>query len=308
MRLLITGSEGFVGKHLIQVAKELGWEVHGTTLPGAARGEEVATYPLDLVTGDVENLLKQIQPDYICHLAGISSVAQSWRFPEETLRVNTIGSIRLLNAVRDCLPGARVLTVGSAEEYGLVRTSTPVGEDTLLQPMSPYGTSKAAVGHLARQYARAYGLQVCHARPFNHIGAGQALGFVTTDFASQLVAMERGQIPAEIQVGNLEAQRDFTNVVDIVHGYLALLQRGQAGEVYNLASGQAVSISMILKMMIEETKVQVKVSVDTGRLRPSEVPVLVGDISKIQLVTGWTPSIPLEQSIREVMEDWRSKS
>lgn len=307
MRLLITGSDGFVGRHLTRAALAIGWQVYGTMLPGMPMTEEIETFPVDLVAGDISKVIQRVKPDYLCHLAGFSSVALSWQDPAQTFQVNTIGTIRVLDAIRQASPATKILTVGSAEEYGLVRSSEPITEEYVLQPMSPYGASKAAAGFLAQQYARAYDLHICHVRPFNHIGSGQGKGFVTTDFASQLVAMEKGLIAPVLKVGNLEAKRDFTNVRDIVQGYLQLLQLGQRGEVYNLASGKAVHVQALLDMMLRVTRIKVEVQVDTERLRPSEVPVLAGNIDKIKTLTGWQPGISLEESVGEVLADWRSR-
>lgn len=307
MRLLITGCDGFVGRHLTREAIARGWQVYGTVLSGRSMTTEIETFPVDLVSGDITTVIQRVKPDYLCHLAGFSSVALSWQEPAQTFQVNTIGTIRLLDAVRQVSPETKILSVGSAEEYGLVRSLEPITEEYVLQPLSPYGASKAAVGFLAQQYARAYDLHICHVRPFNHIGIGQGKGFVTTDFASQLVAMEKGLIAPILKVGNLEAKRDFTNVRDIVQGYLQLLQLGQRGQVYNLASGKAVAVQEVLDLMLKRIGTTVKVQVDTERLRPSEVPVLAGNIDKIKQLTGWQPKIDLEESVEEVLADWRSR-
>jgi GDP-4-dehydro-6-deoxy-D-mannose reductase len=218
--------------------------------------------------------------------------------------VNTIGTINLLEAAV-AYGHPRVVIVTSAEIYGLVQAEElPLTEETVPQPRHPYGVSKLAAGQLVPIYWQRYGLEVVEARPFNHIGPRQSLGFVVSDFASQLAAIKLGQQAPQLSVGNLEAQRDFTDVRDVIRAYVRLAESGQPGEAYLICSGQPVAIQRVLSTLIELADVDVAIEPDMGRMRPSDVPCLYGSYAKIGRDTGWRPQIPLRQSLADALADW----
>ncbi|MDA8235880.1 MAG: GDP-mannose 4,6-dehydratase [Clostridia bacterium] len=313
MRTLITGISGFVGSYLAESLLAQGVEVWGTHQPGAnidnLQGlvNRVNLLEYDLLSNQGAELIARVQPEIVFHLAAQSSVGRSWDDKEETINANVNGTVRLLEGIRETGIEPRILLIGSAEEYGLVKPEeTPIKEGNPMRPLSPYGVSKLAAGLLALQYHRAYGLEVIHVRAFNHIGPRQALGFVTSDFAKQVAEIEACLLEPVIMVGNLEAQRDFTDVRDVVRAYRLLADRGKPGEIYNVASGKGVPVARVLEILLSLAKVPIRVEKDPARMRPSDVPILVGDISKIQAETGWQPEISLEQSLQEVLDYWRN--
>jgi GDP-4-dehydro-6-deoxy-D-mannose reductase len=244
-------------------------------------------------------------PEGIVHLAGISSVAWSHQHPEETHRVNVRGTANLLDAVRKAVPRARVLLVGSGEEYGRLERGARAVETMQLAPLSPYATSKAEAERLGREAARASGLAVVLLRPFNHLGRGQASQFVMPSFARQLVAIARGECAPLVQVGDLNPVRDFTHVADVVDAYLLLLERGMPEEVYNVCSGQGLSIREVLDALQELAGTRAEIRVDPGRLRPTEIPWLVGDPSKLERL-GWQRRRQVRDALRDVLEEARA--
>ncbi|OME80601.1 hypothetical protein BK120_18090 [Paenibacillus sp. FSL A5-0031] len=306
MRALITGITGFVGSYLAEYLHLQGVEVFGTTSQKVKEKSNISELSLHTSEEEIIRLLEKIKPDHIYHLAGFSNVKDSWNEKNNAFSVNVSLTINLLEAARKSAISdtLRILTVGSSEEYGRVANATqPISEIETLQPMNPYGISKAAVSHLARQYYYAYGLKVVHARPFNHIGPGQRLGFVVPDFSSQIINMEKNQNEKVIKVGNLDAQRDFTDVRDIVRAYYYLLMEpSTSGEVFNVCSGVPVPISFLLQQLIRMSNQDIKLQVDESKLRPSDIPVYIGDNKKIIKLTGWKPQIPLETTLIESLE------
>ncbi|MFZ3171863.1 MAG: GDP-mannose 4,6-dehydratase [Carboxydocellales bacterium] len=314
MKALITGIRGFVAGYLAELLIDAGHEVWGTARSidscrnaNSAYWDKVTLVKTDFNSQEaLETVLQASRPEVIFHLAAQSSVQQSWVDKEGTFNANLLGTVRLLEAVRKSGENPKVLLVGSAEEYGLVSPKeVPVKETNPLRPMSPYGASKAATSMLAAQYFRAYKIPIIYARPFNHIGPRQSLGFVTSDFAKQIAEIELGLLEPIIRVGNLEAQRDFTDVRDVVRAYYLLSQKGQPGEIYNVSSGQAVPIEYILQTYLELAKVKISVEADPARMRPSDVPILLGESNKLNIDTGWKVAVPLLKSLADVLEYWR---
>ncbi len=255
-----------------------------------------------------DEVVQRACPDAIFHLAARAAVAPSHQHPWETLNTNLAMQTRVLEAVRHHRPDCAVLVVGSGEEYGLAPAEAmPLRESSPLRPLSPYAVSKVGQDFLGLQYHLAYGLHIVRVRPFNHIGPGQGLGFVAADFARQLAAAELGLAPAVISVGNLDAERDFTDVRDVVRAYVLLLQAAPWGEVFNVASGRALSVGRLLDMLLAQCRVPVRVVPDPARMRPSDIPVFVGAYDRLQTATGWRPEIPLEQTVSDLMEYWRRK-
>jgi GDP-4-dehydro-6-deoxy-D-mannose reductase len=257
----------------------------------------------------IEPVLDAVAPDRIVHLAGQSSVHQSWIDPGGTLRTNILGIVHLLDAVRRRGLRPDVLVVGSAEEYGMVEAAElPLREDLPLRPSSPYAVSKVAQGLIALPYGPAGGMRVLRTRTFHHTGPGRGETFAESSFARQIAEIEAGKRAPVIHVGNLEAVRDYTDVRDVVRAYWAILDRGAAGEVYNVCSGQGRRIHELLDLLLAESGAKVEVRVDKDRLRPSDVPALVGDPRRLREATGWEPRVPLEESLRDLLHDWRQRT
>jgi GDP-4-dehydro-6-deoxy-D-mannose reductase len=317
MRVLITGVTGFVGSHMAEHALAQGAQVFGACRWRSNHENiEGIRSKLQLLEADlrdqtsVREMIETSKPDYICHLAGQSQVMSSWHAPAETLQTNVIGQIHLLEAIRQCggtFP--RVLVVGSSEEYGLVHENElPVTEEHQFRPLSPYAVSKIAQDLLAHQYFRSYGIPCLRARAFNHDGPRRGEVFVTSAFARQIAEIELGLREPVILVGNLKARRDYTDVRDMVRGYWLLLERGAAGEVYNLCSGRSRAIQEILDYFLSQSTVRnIEVREDPAKLRPSDVPNLYGSAEKIRAAVGWTTTIPLEETLKDVLNYWREK-
>jgi GDP-4-dehydro-6-deoxy-D-mannose reductase len=312
MRVLITGINGFVGKYLTEYLLSEGFKIWGTTRnssPNFSRSDNVHYISTDLDNEEeLIQILNRIRPDHIYHLAGQSSVKLSWEKKAETLEANVSKTVHLLEAIRksEVADSVSVLTVGSSEEYGKVdQDEMPIKETTPLRPISPYGISKATVSMLARHYYQAYGLQIIHARPFNHIGPGQGMGFVTSDFAKQIVEIEKGIKSPTITVGNLTAERDFIDVRDITKAYFSVVRFGGAGESYNICSGKPTRISNVLNYYLSITKNNIEILNDVNLMRPIDVPLYYGSNDKLTHDTSWKPLIPLEESLIDILNHCR---
>lgn len=303
MKTLVTGASGFVGKHLVKELIEAGHEVFGIGTRATVNTTLVNYIQLNLMDKEkVSYVLKDLKPDYVYHLAGVTNVKYSWENKAETLMVNTIGTLNLLDAIRDYSPNSNILTVGSSEEYGpRYDINVPLNEEEKLEPVTPYGISKSTISMLVRQYDKVYGLNVKHARPFNHIGPGQSKGFVVSDFAAQINEIEKGKANREIKVGNLSAIRDFTDVRDIIKAYKLIIDKGETGQIYNVCSGTGVQIEGILKLLIKLSNVNISFEVDPTLYRPTDIPFYVGDNRKLQGQTGWEPIIKLEDTLNDVL-------
>ena len=305
MDTLIIGAGGFVGSYLIQELNQKNLHIGATLLPREhIRSGICDTFTLDIMQeSEIKNLLRTHRPKYIYHLAAQSSVAASWKNPESTIDINIKGALHLLEAVRS-IPEyyPRILLVGSGEEYGYLKTQSPVTEDTSLCPANPYAVSKACQNMLGTIYAKSYGMGIIMVRAFNHIGIGQAPTFVAADFALQIAEIEAGFRPPVIQVGNLSAKRDFSDVRDVVRAYSLLMEKGCAGETYNIGSGHAVSIQTLLDILLDFSTVSIAVEQNPDRMRPSDVPVIQADISKLQTDTGWKPLYSLEETLYSMLD------
>ncbi len=314
MRALITGISGFVGSHLAEYLLErTDWHVAGTVYGPEENIEplrdRLELYPAELSELEtVTSILEQAKPDYIFHLAAQPLVSLSRRDPWGTLAINIRLQLNILEAVARQGSSARILVVGSSEEYGLVRPDElPVKETNPLRPTSPYAVSKVAQDMLGLQYYLSHQLFTVRVRPFNHIGHRQSLGFVAPDFASQIAKAEASLREPVIQVGNLEPQRDFSDVRDVVRGYHLLITQGEPGEVYNVGSEQARSAGELLQTLMAMSKVAITIEQDPERVRPTDVPVIFGDCTKIRQRTGWRTTIPFEDSLRDVLDYWRER-
>lgn len=298
MRVLVTGAGGFVGQHLCRSLVEQGDEtlaLGGPAEPGTNGAVDVTD------ARALRRAIEAAKPDAVVNLAGFASVASSQRDPGGTFTVNTVGAVNLLAAVQEVAPRARVLLIGSSEVYGAVPSGSRADEESPLRPLSIYASSKLAAEIAGFQFHRGGGVAVIGARPFNHIGAGQRQSFVVPSFAAQLVAVRKGGAAPVLRVGNLEAVRDFSHVADVVDAYRLLLHRGEPGEAYNICSGEGRSIRSVLDRLIALAAVEVRIEIDPARLRPSDLPYLVGDPAKVQRL-GWKPSRSLDDALRGALE------
>ena len=312
MRVLITGIAGFVGQHLARHLCEVApnYEIHGTVHRSRnIEASYVQYHSVDLRDiNATQALIHSIQPHYIYHLAAQAFVPRSFIAPWETLENNIRSQLNITLACLELDYQPRLLVVGSAEVYGIVKPEeVPMTESLHLKPTSPYSVSKVAQEMLALQYHLSHNLQVMRARPFNHFGPGQNERFVAPAFAMQVARIEAQEQPPIIAVGDLTAQRDFTDVRDIVTAYQLIVEQGQPGDVYNVASNEAHSISELLNTLINLVNLPIDVQVDDNRLRPVEIPILMGDASHLRSVTGWRPHFSFEQSLADVLDDCRNR-
>ncbi|MCP5094580.1 MAG: GDP-mannose 4,6-dehydratase [Chloroflexi bacterium] len=310
MRIFVTGATGFAGSHLLDLLLAAGHEIHALVHPATSTQSLPENPKVFSVEGDLLDLaglktaVSAVEPDVIYHLAGQPYPAKSWINPALTLAINTGGTANLLEAAVQ-VGRPRVVVVTSAEIYGRIRPENlPISEALVPEPRHPYGISKWAAAELVRVYWQRYQLPVVEARPFNHIGPRQALGFVVPDFASQVAAIALKKQSTAMKVGNLEAQRDFTDVRDVVRAYVALAERGEPGEGYLICSSAPVSIQHILSTLVEIAGVDVEIANDPARMRPSDVPILYASFEKLKQDTGWQPEIPLRQSLKDVLDGW----
>jgi len=314
VRALITGMNGFAGSHLADfLLTQPDIQVFGVGIGEtdnlAHLGDRVTFFAGDLTARTfAERLLAQTQPDRIYHLAGQAFAPISWQDPWQTIEINLRAQVNVLDAAARARGNARILVVGSMDEYGRVDAQhLPINEQVPLAPDSPYAVSKIAQDFLGLQYFLSHHLRVVRVRPSNHIGPRQNALFVTSNFAKQIAEIEAGVRAPVLYVGNLTAQRDFTDVRDMARAYFLALEHGVPGEVYNIGSGRAHSIQRVLDLLLQQSRVPIRVAQDPARLRPSDTPVVVCDASKFRAQTGWTPTIPLEQSLRDILDDWRAR-
>jgi GDP-4-dehydro-6-deoxy-D-mannose reductase len=317
MRVLITGITGFVGSHMAEYALAKGAQVFGSTRwRSKTENIEHLRSKVTFIESDLRDLssvralLETSVPDYIVHLAAQSFVGVSWHAPAETLTTNIISQVNLLEALRGLKMSPRFLAVGSSEEYGLVlEDELPIKETNPLRPLSPYAVSKVTQDMMAYQYFKSYGLPIIRSRAFNHEGPRRGDVFVTSNFARQVAEIEAGLREPVVYVGDLTPRRDYSDVRDIVRGYWLLLERGEAGEVYNLCSGRSWSIKQVLDFVLNLSTVKgIEVKTDPARLRPSDVMILEGDPTKMNKATGWKAEIPFERTLTELLEYWRQRT
>ena len=308
-RILVTGCTGFTGSHLcdLLVDKE---EVYGT-VRGRCRQTDFIDHikhKLTLLECDltdynsVQATIEDCQPDIIFHLGAVTYVPTSWRAPQETMNTNVMGTLNLLEAVRKSKFNPVIHISGSSEEYGMVHSDeVPIKETNQLKPLSPYGVSKVAQDLLGYQYFKSYGMKIIRTRCFNIIGPRSGEKIVTANFAKQL---SKGNT---VRVGNLDAIRDFVDVRDVVSAYRVAVEKCKYGEVYNIATGRGWEIREILDMMIGITGREIKIEHDETRMRPSDVPILIGDSTKFRDKTGWFPTYDIVLSLDDIIKYWRDK-
>ena len=316
-RVLITGITGFAGSHLADFLLDHHSEVEvWGTYRWRSRRENIEHIEgrLKLIECDLNDLtatkqaLERARPEAVFHLAAQSFVPTSWTAPGETLHTNIAGQLNLFEGARAIGLDPVFQLACSSEEYGLVLPhETPIQETNPLRPLSPYAVSKVAQDFLGYQYFMSYGTKAIRTRGFNHEGPRRGEVFVMSNFARQIAAIEAGSQEPVIRVGNLDAVRDFTDVRDMVRAYWAAVNKATPGEVYNIASGRGITIREMLDRLVASSRVKVRVETDPARLRPSDVEVLIGDSSKFRAETGWEPRIPLEQTLADSLDYWRSR-
>lgn len=302
MRVLVTGAEGFVGRHVARDLARHGHATIGFDIGGAEPPPEAEAH----FRGDLQDeaafskVVADTRPDAALHLAGLTFVPEGWARPGPMFAVNVIGTIHFLQAFREHAPRARLLVVSTAQVYGSRPRDLPVSEDEPLQPKSLYAISKAAAEQITLAWTRHYGVPAIVARPFNHIGPGQSPNFAVASFARQIKAISRGQGEAVIRVGNLQSQRDFTDVRDVARAYRLLLESGAPGQAYNIASGRPMTMGSVLEALCSAAGVHPQIVVDENRLREADrSPTL--DIRRIERDVGWKPEIGISETLRDIL-------
>lgn len=313
-KILITGISGFVGNYLARKILELKkQEVNGTYLSEKSKevfndiSNDLKLFQLDLMDADAtDKLIGTLLPDEIYHLAAISSSALSFDNPTEVITNNITSQLNLLEAVRKTKINPKIMIISSAEVYGKVESKNlPIDENTPLVPTNPYAVSKITQDYMGLQYHISYGLNIIRVRPFNHIGPGQSDRFATAAFAKKIAEIEKGKREPILTVGSLDSKIDFTDVRDMVWAYIMLMQKGNFGDVYNIGSGASHKMSDVLNLLLSFTSAKIKIETDPKLLRPSNNPELVCDNAKIQRLTGWKPQMPLEKTLKDILEYWR---
>ena len=317
-RVFITGATGFAGRHLMRELLPTEFSVYGTSFPQPPNHTEPNIFYLDMRSErDVFDVIKSVKPEWVFHLAGISNVKHSWERKREAMETNLLGTFHLLEATKKFVPEARTLYVSSSDVYGVGsglgqgETEGTVGktfrEEDAFHILSPYALSKASSELMCKFYAEVENLDIVIARPFPHTGPGQSPDFVCSDWARQVVQIERGLVEPVIRVGNLDIERDFTDVRDTVRAYILLMKKGRRGEVYNVCRGEGIALRRILEVFLSSTLKEVRVEQDPARLRKADIPVLVGDNRKLKAETGWEPRIPLDHTLLELLDYWRTR-
>jgi GDP-4-dehydro-6-deoxy-D-mannose reductase len=305
---LVTGATGFVGGHLLDRLRGrtrlVAWYRPGR--PAPVPSEDISWQPVDLLDRrTVDQALAAETPSHIYHLAGAPQVDASWHTVVPHLEANVLGTHHLLDAVRRLGQPCRLLVVTSAQVYR-ARSDRPITEDDPFGPANPYGLSKLAQDELARRAVVDDLMDVVIARPFNHAGPRQTAAFSVSSFARQIAETERGPGPAEVRVGNVDVRRDILDVRDVVSAYERLMQGAPSGRVFNVASGHAERIGDLLDRLTALARVPIRIVVDATRLRPSDVPVITGDASRLRTELGWAPTIPIAQTLGDTLAWWRA--
>ena len=316
MKVLITGITGFAGSHMAEYLLGMG----GIEVYGVERWRS-KTENIDHIKGEIKllecdvrdassvrKLIEDINPDRIFHLAAQSFVPTSWHAPAETLTTNIIGELNIFEAVRQIGINPFIQIAGSSEEYGLVEEKDlPITEETPLKPLSPYAVSKVGQDLLGYQYYMSYKLNIVRTRAFNQTGPHRGEPFVCSNFAKQIAMVEKGLQEPVIYAGDLSTIRDFTDVRDTVKAYWLALEKCKPGEVYNIAMGKGYSVKEVLDILLGFTNKKIQVKQDEKRMRPSDVPILIGDCTKFKELTGWKPEIPFQKTLEDLLDYWRQK-
>ena len=307
-RVLITGGTGFVGPYLIRYLQTTSASMAVMASGGSASQREagVEYYEVDIRrSDDVRSAVREIGPIEIYHLAGVSAVDLAWANPRLTFEVNVVGTYNLLEAAMELVSPPRVLNISTAQVYA--RSDGSLTEESTVSPDNPYAVSKAMAEMLGVSLRKERAGGIITARSFNHAGPGQLPTFVLSSIAKQFAEMEIGLRPPKLTVGNIDVKRDFTDVRDVVRAYVELVYKGRVGQVYNVCSGIGAQLSDIIKQFQAICKTDVTIEIDPARLRAGEIPQVVGDSTKIRRETAWTPQIPMDRTIRDLMDYWRGK-
>ena len=312
MRVLVTGAAGFVGVHLVRLLVDEGHDVHALTLPDETLPRdlrEVPRHPCDVTDAPwLESVLGDVAPEWIAHLAAVPSPKRCRENPALAWEVNFVGTYNLYRLAAEVVPDARVLFVGSAVEYGRpAPDDLPLTEEAPLKALDVYAATKVAGDLVGSQYAASGRLAVIRARPFNHFGPGQALGFVAPDFARQVADVERGLREPVLTVGNLAPARDFLDVRDVVRAYVLLLEKGTPGAAYNVCSESTHTIRELLDALIALARIHPEVVVSGGRQRVDDADVIVGCAEALRADTGWQPEFSWDQTVADLLDDWRQR-
>jgi GDP-4-dehydro-6-deoxy-D-mannose reductase len=304
MRVMVTGADGFVGGLLAASLRGDGHEVFALSRRGS-RG----MLACDITDPQaIARAVRTSAPDQVFHLAAQASAARSWSEPALTYEVNVTGTHLLLEELRATAPAARVLLACTSDEYGAVAPhDCPIDEDTPLRPLSPYAVSKVAEESLGRMYHGAFGTAVVATRAFMHIGPGQPPRFATADWARRIALGEAGKATPEIRVGNLALRRELGDVRDVVAAYRSALDFGSPGEAYNVATGEAPTLEEALELLLGMSETEFTIEVDAARVRPADPPILQGDASRLEHITGWAPKHRLKDTLAEVLDYWRAR-
>lgn len=309
-RVLVTGATGFCGRHLCAHLAQNGYEVIGTSHARAmAEGlEGTRLEPLDITSHErVLDLVREIRPDFICHLAAQSAPRLSWDQMEKTFEINVAGTVNLLDAARQFAPESRFLFTSSSQVYGKTFKNKPlVCERDLLLPETPYAASKAVAEYACINFVRQFGLEVVIARAFNHVGTGQPVHLVFSDWCRQIALAERGQGPAVLEVGNVEVSREFLHVRDVVCAYAILMEKGAAGQVYNISSGRCVKLGGLLDHLLSKAAVAITVQSVRKKFRRDDAPAVMGDAGLMRAL-GWEPAGSVHAAIDELLDWWRQR-
>jgi GDP-4-dehydro-6-deoxy-D-mannose reductase len=314
-KIFITGVDGFVGIYMARYFLEKGCQVAGTSwsFDDSKTIQEIkkdaSVEKINILDSDsLVRFIKKQNPEAVVHLAAQAAIPPSWKDPAGTLRINNEGTYNLFFGIQALNRDIPILVIGAAAEYGHVKCDgSLISEEDRFSPDNPYAVSKIAEEMIAYQYYLSHGLHTVRARPFTHVGPGQDSRFVCSEFSRAIAQMERGLIPCEMRVGNLEIRRDFLDVRDVITAYDLILEKGKKGEVYNVCSSKGTSIGEILQLLQSNSEKKIKVIIDENKVRKNEALAIVGDNSKIKRELGWTPKYDLEKTILDMLDYWRER-
>ena len=306
-RILITGGTGFVGTHLVQFLKSNTSHIAVLASGGKSKPQPgVNYYEVDIRERDaVRSVVQEVKPDHIYHLAGISSVDDSWSSPRLTYEVNVFGAYNLFDAAMSLPRPPRILNISTSQVYA--PCSSPLSEDSRIQPNNPYAASKAMAELLVVEYQKYREGGIITTRSFNHTGPGQPPNFVLPSIAKQFVEIELGLRPPSLRVGNIEVKRDFTDIRDVIRAYCMLLEKGTPGEIYNVCSGSAIRLADIIRIFESAAGRKITIETEEARVRHNDVAQICGDRKKIRETTGWHAQISLPRTIADLLDYWRPR-